>query len=70
MSKAAKGRAYEHAVRKLFEEAGYSVIRGAGSKGEMLEEKVDLVATKVTPQTEYTSYLTIVGVQCKVKKRK
>ena len=65
MSTATKGRRFEHEVRKLFEDAGYSVIRGAGSKGEFLSEKVDLVASKETAQTDYTVYLTIVGVQCK-----
>jgi Holliday junction resolvase len=67
MSTATKGRAFEHAIRHLFESAGYSVIRGAGSKGEFLDDKVDLVATKQTRLNEFTVYLTVVGVQCKVK---
>jgi len=42
MSSAVKGRRFEHEIRELFRQAGFSVIRGAGSKGEMLSE-VDLV---------------------------
>jgi Holliday junction resolvase len=67
LSTATKGRAFEHEVRNLFEAAGFSVVRGAGSKGEMLEEKVDLVCTKETRQNQFRVFLTIVGVQCKVK---
>jgi hypothetical protein len=67
MSAASKGRAFEHQIRDLFREAGFSVIRGAGSKGYMLDEKVDLVATKLTPQNKFSVYLTVVDVQCKVK---
>jgi len=67
MSGATKGRRFEHEVRELFQKAGFSVIRGAGSKGEILEEKVDLVATKRTRQNKFTCFLTIVGVQCKVR---
>lgn len=69
MSTATKGRAFEHEIRHLFEQAGYSVTRGAGSKGLMLEEKVDLVCTKETALNKFTAFLTIVGVQCKVKQR-
>lgn len=69
MSTATKGRAFEHEIRNLLRSAGFSVIRGAGSKGELLEEKADLVATKLTSQNEYKAFLTIVGVQCKVRGR-
>lgn len=68
MSTATKGRSFEHQIRQLFEQAGFSVIRGAGSKGELLEEKVDLVCSKETPQNKFTCFLTIVGVQCKCRK--
>lgn len=67
MSNAVKGRAFEHEIRSLFEQAGYSVIRGAGSKGELLEEKVDLVCSKETRQNKFTVFLTVIGVQCKRK---
>jgi hypothetical protein len=45
-----------------------SVVRGAGSKGEFFGGKVDLIATKQTRQNEFTAYLTIVGVQCRVRR--
>lgn len=45
MSTARKGRAFEHEIRKLFKEAKFSVMRGAGSKGELFGNKVDLIAT-------------------------
>ena len=55
---ATKGRRFEHEIRELFRRAGFSVVRGAGSKGQMLEEKVDLVATKSTRQNSFTCFLT------------
>jgi hypothetical protein len=45
MSTATKGRRLEHEVRKLFQDAGWDVIRGAASKGEFCGFKADLVAT-------------------------
>jgi len=68
MSSATKGRRFEHEIRELFRQAGFSVIRGAGSKGEMLQQKVDLVATKATNVSRFKVLLTVVGVQCKAKK--
>ena len=59
MSTATKGRAYEHEVRALFEAAGYSVIRGAGSKGECLKEKTDLVCTKETRANQFKVFLVL-----------
>lgn len=38
-SRYVKGRRFEHAVRKWYEQKGYTVIRSAGSKG-----KIDLIA--------------------------
>lgn len=70
MNTAAKGRRFEHEVQHLLESAGYSVIRGAGSKGELFEEKTDLVATKATRENEFTVYVQVVGFQCKVKRVK
>jgi len=69
MTTASKGRSFEHQIRKMFREHGFSVIRGAGSKGELLDEKVDLVATKLTKDNEYKAFLTIIGVQCKARQR-
>jgi Holliday junction resolvase len=54
-----RGADYEREVRKLFEAAGYSVLRGAGSKGEVFGMKADLVATK----GDKTAVMVI--IQCK-----
>ena len=35
MNTASRGRALEHEVRELFRQAGWSVVRGAGSKEEL-----------------------------------
>jgi Holliday junction resolvase len=70
VSTATKGRSFEHEIRELFRAAGYSVIRGAGSKGELFENKVDLVASRITRENEFRTYLTIVGIQCKAKRRR
>lgn len=67
MSTASRGRAFEHEIRDLFESVGFSVIRGAGSKGEMLQEKVDLVCTRETRDNKQKVFLVIIGVQCKVR---
>lgn len=45
-----QGVAVEYEVKKLFERAGWSVIRGAGSKGQWVDFKPDLIATKETAQ--------------------
>lgn len=71
MNTASRGRALEHEVRELFRQAGWSVIRGAGSKGELDVDgepmKVDLVCTKATRDLERTVFL--VRIQCKLKAR-
>ena len=69
MSHASKGRAFEHEIRELFRSAGYSVVRGAGSKGTWRGQKVDLVFSKDTEQTNYTAVV-MGGIQCKVKRLK
>ena len=70
MSTAAKGRAFEHEVRKLFEDAGYSVIRGAGSKGLFDTPegtvKADLIASKRGTKNRYE--VQIIALQCKTRK--
>jgi hypothetical protein len=43
---ARKGPDFEREIKAPFESAGYSVIRGAGSKGDVFGMKADLVATK------------------------
>lgn len=69
MNAAAKGRRFEHSIRSLFEREGFSFIRGAGSKGELWGQKVDLVATKQERLNEYEVQLTVIGAQCKVRRR-
>ena len=69
MNTARKGRAFEHEVRKIFEAAGFSVIRGAGSKGHFDTPegvvKADLIASK---SLRNTYEVQIIAMQCKVKK--
>lgn len=60
-----KGTAWERELKNGLESLGYSVIRGAGSKGTFLGEKVDLVVSKRTKQNLKIAF--IFGVQCKVK---
>lgn len=67
MNTAAKGRRLEHEVRTILEAQGYQVIRGAGSKGQVLDWKADLLASKWTDQTKREVW--IVLLQCKVSKR-
>ena len=67
MSRYRSGYELEREVRKLFVDAGFSVIRGAGSKGEVEtgegSMKADLVATRATGAKRDTVYL--VAMQCK-----
>ena len=70
MNTAAKGRAFEHEIRHLFEREGYSVIRGAASKGyfDSIDGTVkpDLVATKADA---FTRTVQIILLQCKVSRK-
>ena len=70
MSTASRGRALEHEIRELFREKGWSVVRGAGSKGEFADWKCDLVASRVTAENDRKVYLAVVLAQCKLKGRK
>lgn len=69
MSNASKGRAFEHEIRDLFEAQGYSVMRGAGSKGffDSPDGKVkpDLIASKTDRSKRVVQ---IILIQCKVQK--
>jgi len=40
-----KGRKFEHEIRHILEAGGFSVVRGANSKGEFFGDKVDLIDT-------------------------
>ncbi len=69
MSSATRGRALEHSARKMLEADGWSVMRGAGSKGhfDSVEGKVkpDLIASKRGRSNKYT--LQIMLIQAKVQ---
>jgi Holliday junction resolvase len=67
LNTARKGRAFEHTIINLLKSAGFSVIRGAGSKGLWRGQKVDLVFSKETDHTEYT-VVVMGGIQCKAEK--
>lgn len=60
-----KGIAFERELKRLLEANGYSVMRGAGSKGEVFGVKADLVATKRTARNSKTAHMLV--IQCKVK---
>lgn len=62
-----KWKRWEYELRTLLVANGYSVTRGAGSKGDLLGEKVDLIVSKETRGTVYTA--TIFGVQCKSRSK-
>ncbi len=71
MSTAAKGRRLEHEVKRLFEDAGYSVTRGAGSKGNFDTPsgivKADLIASKRGRDNRYD--VQVILMQCKVARK-
>lgn len=69
-----KGIEWERQLKKDLESLGYSVMRGAGSKGTLFGMKVDLIVSKDTSRNKKTAYFTIVadgvaGAQCKVKEK-
>lgn len=70
MSTATRGRALEHTVKKLLEADGWSVMRGAGSKGHFDstagQVKCDLIASKRGRSNRYE--IQIILLQCKVAK--
>jgi Holliday junction resolvase len=68
MNTARKGRRFEHEIINLLKGAGFSVVRGAGSKGEWRGQKVDLVFSKETDKTTYT-VVVMGGIQCKAEKK-
>lgn len=67
MNTAQKGANLERYIRQLLEADGWSVIRGAASKGEALGWKADLVASKYTDEAKREVWLAI--MQMKVRKR-
>lgn len=48
MSAYSDGARLEREIRKLFEAAGWDVVRGAGSKGKLAGYDCDLIASKRT----------------------
>ena len=48
MSAYSDGARLEREIRKLFEDAGWQVVRSAGSKGKLAGMDCDLVASKTT----------------------
>ena len=70
MSNASKGADFEREVRKVLEAAGFSVIRGAGSKGffDSPDGKVkpDLVASR--NRMHHSDDLQIILIQCKTRR--
>lgn len=69
MSNASKGRAFEHDVRDMLEANGYSVVRGASSKGKFdCAEgivKPDLIASRRGTSNKYE--IQILLLQCKAR---
>ena len=69
MNQPQRGRKLEHTVKKLFEADGWSVIRGASSKGhfDSVEGKVkpDLIASKRGKRNKYR--VDIILLQAKVQ---
>jgi Holliday junction resolvase len=63
MSNVKKGHDYEREVKKMFEDDNYTVVRSASSNSTF-----DLIATKITRDNIYTTYLTVL-MQQKVRKR-
>ena len=59
-----RGRNLEYEVKRIFEDADWSVIRGSGSKGEVFGMRTDLVATKESAGRHKTAAMVI--VQCKL----
>ena len=53
------GHVLELEVAKVFREAGWEIVRGAGSKGVVDGFKVDLVASKRTPRSEKNIYIVL-----------
>jgi Holliday junction resolvase len=63
-----KGIDLERKVINLFRDNGWSVIRGAGSKGEVFGMKADLVATYDTGQNIEQAVMVV--IQCKKNLKK
>jgi len=60
MSNYSAGRTLEYEIKSLFESAGWDVMRGSSSKGDVLGMKADLVASKFTDKIRRTAYMVLV----------
>ena len=67
MSNYKKGTRLEYEVWKIFEAAGWDIVRAASSKGKFGGFKPDIIATKRT--NENNKEVWIVLSQCKIRKR-
>lgn len=63
-----KGIQFERTLKQELESLGYSVMRGASSKGEVFGMKADLIATQDTGQNIEQAVMVI--IQCKKNKKK
>jgi len=61
------GRALEYEVKQIFTDAGWDIMRGAGSKGDVFGMKADLIATKQTGNKKKTAVMCV--IQCKLKEK-
>jgi len=60
LSNYSSGRSLEYELKALFEGAGWEVMRGSSSKGNVLGFKADLVCTRWTNTIKRTAYLVLV----------
>lgn len=71
MSQYRRGVALERELIALLKSGGYSIVRGAGSKGDVAVPggvvKADIVATKQSPRNKKTVYLVL--LQAKLTKQ-
>jgi len=67
MNTAEKGARLERSIVELLKSDGWNVMRGTSSKGDVLDYKTDLLASKWTDTNKKQLWLVL--IQCKVKKR-
>ena len=67
MNTAEKGARLERDIIALLESDGWQVMRGTSSKGDVLDYKTDLLASKWTHANKRKLWLVL--IQCKVSKR-
>lgn len=70
MNNYSSGRSLEYELKALFEAAGWEVLRGSSSKGNVLGFKADLVCSRWTDTIKRTAYLVLVQAKRTKRKRK